>query len=225
MSSELTIVKPDTSEIEAEAHALVARAEALVIGTAADAKSADDLLRFAVAGQRRGKEIMRPAVDAGHKAHKAALAAEAELIAPFRRAEAIVSPKLLTFKRAEEAKAREREAEIRRQQQKEAEERRLADAVALEARGAERDEVDAALSAPLPTPPPVIMAPAAPKLESVNAVQVTWRFRITDPNLLPREYLIPDQSALDAIARAQKGQTRIPGGEAYAVESLKLKRT
>lgn len=43
-----------------------------------------------------------------------------------------------------------------------------------------------------------------------------WHFVITDPSLLPRQFLIPDQKALDAYAEANKRTTNIPGGMAVS---------
>lgn len=59
--------------------------------------------------------------------------------------------------------------------------------------------------------------------EAVEAVVTTpeglserddWRFVVTDPAALPREFLVPDQAKLDAAAKLHKGQTQIPGGMA-----------
>jgi septal ring factor EnvC (AmiA/AmiB activator) len=46
------------------------------------------------------------------------------------------------------------------------------------------------------------------------SIRENWHFEVTDANLLPREYLLPDMVKLNQLARALKGTTSIPGGKA-----------
>lgn len=46
-------------------------------------------------------------------------------------------------------------------------------------------------------------------------LRTIWRARIIDVGLVPREYMIVDQSALDKIAQATKGEIKIPGVSFY----------
>jgi hypothetical protein len=56
-----------------------------------------------------------------------------------------------------------------------------------------------------------VTAPAAtPKVSGVS-FRETWAFEITDPNAIPREYLIPDTRKIQAIVSDQKEKTAIPG--------------
>ncbi len=41
-----------------------------------------------------------------------------------------------------------------------------------------------------------------------------WSFVITDPNLIPRDFMIPNEPMLNMMARATKDKTNIPGGHA-----------
>jgi hypothetical protein len=38
-----------------------------------------------------------------------------------------------------------------------------------------------------------------------------WRYEVTDPGLLPREYLCPDEKRIAAIVKEQGCATAIPG--------------
>jgi hypothetical protein len=69
---------------------------------------------------------------------------------------------------------------------------------------------------------PVILPETTPKVEGISGRQV-WKFRIINPALIPREYLIPDERKIGQIVRAMKGETRIPGVEAYAEESVAVR--
>ena len=44
-----------------------------------------------------------------------------------------------------------------------------------------------------------------------TAMRELWSAVVVDPSLVPREYLIINQKALDALARATKGSVTIPG--------------
>ena len=52
----------------------------------------------------------------------------------------------------------------------------------------------------------------APKAAGVSMREV-WRAKVVDPNKVPREYMIVNQNALDALAKATKGSINIPGVE------------
>ena len=42
-------------------------------------------------------------------------------------------------------------------------------------------------------------------------MRAVWKAVVTDPDKVPRDYLIVNQSALDALAKATKGSITIPG--------------
>ena len=44
-----------------------------------------------------------------------------------------------------------------------------------------------------------------------TTMRAVWKAVVTDPTLVPREYLVVNQSALDALAKATKGTITIPG--------------
>jgi hypothetical protein len=111
-------------------------------------------------------------------------------------------------------------------------EARLAHAIALEAEG-KAAEANRVLNAPPPPPPPPIQTPApAPRMtmpEAPKAAGVSfrenWKARVVDFQLLleavaagrqPLTMVEANQKALDGIAKALKGEARIPGVEFYS---------
>jgi colicin import membrane protein len=60
---------------------------------------------------------------------------------------------------------------------------------------------------------------AAPKVSGISTRKL-WAFRITDPALIPREYLLIDEQKIGGVVRALKDATNIPGVEAYQKDSL-----
>jgi len=69
---------------------------------------------------------------------------------------------------------------------------------------------------------PVVEA-AKPKVAGVNTV-TRWKFRIKDDKLIPREYLIPNEKVLQALATSSKGSLAIPGVEFYSETDINASR-
>jgi hypothetical protein len=69
----------------------------------------------------------------------------------------------------------------------------------------------AAGQAPTPTAMAQLTALAAPPTPAAISFRKTWEVEITDPNLVPREFLLIDTTALRKVCQATKGQIQIPG--------------
>jgi hypothetical protein len=157
-----------------------------------------------------------PAIEAAHKAHKAALAQRDNWIAPIKTLKADIDAKMKTWWRKEQ----ERLEQIRRYEEekarREAEERALEEAQALEDMGF-TDAADEILAAPVVTPTIHIQEPQ--KGAGVS-YRENWKAEVVDINALikaiaaglaPAAYLMPNESALNAAAKAFKGTVQIPG--------------
>jgi len=55
------------------------------------------------------------------------------------------------------------------------------------------------------------------------STRTNWKFRIVAENLIPREYLVPDEKKLGEIARTEKGGVSIAGVEFYSEEVLAVR--
>jgi hypothetical protein len=69
----------------------------------------------------------------------------------------------------------------------------------------------AAGQAPTPTAMAQLTALATPPTPTAITFRKTWEVEITDPNLVPREYLLIDIAALRKVCVATKGQIQVPG--------------
>lgn len=58
-----------------------------------------------------------------------------------------------------------------------------------------------------------------PKVAGVS-IPVVWTFEITDESLIPREYLVIDESKIRKVVIALKGGTNIPGVRAYSQKRI-----
>lgn len=65
---------------------------------------------------------------------------------------------------------------------------------------------------------PVVVAPvrlAADTPKRTTVLRTVWKARIIDPNKVPREYCVPNEKAINALASATKGAIKVEGVEFY----------
>ncbi len=60
--------------------------------------------------------------------------------------------------------------------------------------------------------PVAIVQTIVPKVAGMSMREV-WKFRITDPKLIPREYLLVNETMLGKLATATRGAVTVPGVE------------
>lgn len=159
------------------------------------------LTRFADEQERLRREEQRKAEEAARRERErlAEQAREAERKAR-EKAEA-------ERKAAEEAAAAGRAEEAAKLQ---------ARAAATEAKAAEKVEAIETRAAAVVAP---IIQREAPKVAGV-ATREVWKFTVTDPALVPREYCVVDEARIRKVVAALKGDTTIPGVRVYAEKSI-----
>jgi len=64
------------------------------------------------------------------------------------------------------------------------------------------------------------------KIEAVSGISTrkVWKFKIVDANLIPREYMIPDEKYIGKMVEASKGTKPIAGIEIYSESVLVARR-
>jgi hypothetical protein len=193
------------------------RARQIVIETPEHYSAAAGFLKEIKACRKRIADVFGPIVKAAHEAHKRAKAAQTEADDPLDQAEGLIKGAMVSYdtRQAEVASQRQIEAEAAARR---AEEQRVIDqAVALEQAG----EVEAAqelIAAPV-VAPVVMVESATPTVEGIS-IRAVWQFQVTDPNLVPREWLIVDEKKVGAYVRAVKAQAFIPGIKVFPVRSM-----
>lgn len=165
-------------------------------------------------------------------------AEEQKRIAEQRRLQAIADEQARKEREKAEAEAR-RQREIEEAARRKAEEARRAaeaasaaerDKLLKEAEAAERKAAAASAKAEEKTEtaaaviaPVVTVAPVAVK-QAGESTRDIWHFRIIDAAIVPNEYKIINEKALDGIAKATKGSIKIPGVEFYAEKTLAVRK-
>ena len=222
MTETAVIERPDTTELVAEGQLVVTRAHEIVVDSAQTWTNAGEFLRSIKTVRQRIKDTFDEPINRAHLAHKAMLAAKVEHDEPLKSAEAVVKRKMGDYKAAEERLRQAEERRLREEAQREAEEQRLAEAARLEAEG-RKAQADALLEVPV-VAPPVVLPTQAPRSEGVSTRKV-WKYRIVDPSVIPREWLIPDEKAIGAVVRTrgEAAKGAIPGVEVYSEDSVAVK--
>lgn len=200
------------------------RAKALTILTAATYDEAGEMLRGIKALRKEIDATFTPIITKAHDAHKEACAQKKRAEAPLAEAEAILKQGLIGYQTVQEQIRQADERRLQAIARQEEETRRLDEAAALERAASAaidltegfqlRREAEALLEQPI-VAPVVTLASSTPKLAGISYREV-WKFRVTDPALVPREYLAIDEQKIGGVVRALKGAATIPGIQAYA---------
>lgn len=220
--------KPDAGV----ANEWLTRVNGLQIITSDQAAIAGEWLHAIAQLRKAAEDHHRPVIQKAHEAHKEALAALKRIDDPLARAESALRPKIAGYadriRREEEAERRRVEEEARRAQEAEAE-ARIEEA---EQQGATPEEV-AAIVAAAEAAPAVIVAPS-PKPQPIAPGVGTaerWTAQVTDIKALCRaiadgtvstEFVVPNATALNQMARSQKQTFNVPG--CRAVRELGITR-
>ena len=161
--------------------------------------------------KKKGKSITGP-IDAAKKAVMDLFRKPLELLSG---AETKIKGLMTDYTNEQERKAKEDQERLEKLAEKEAEkEKKKIDAKIERAEASGNldkvEELQAQKETITPLEVPVVSAP--PKAEGVS-YRETWKAIVKDFKLLPDEYKLPNQSALDKVAQATKGKIPIPGVE------------
>ena len=137
-------------------------------------------------------------------------------------AESCLKRGILSYQQESERKRMEEETRLQEMARKEEErKRRVWEERAAKAEAAGKDEKAEELRQQKEDVfilPPIIPS----QVEKVAGIQTRaiWKFEIKDANLIPREYMIPNEKMLGEVTRATKGTLQIPGIRIYSEETI-----
>lgn len=203
MTNELAPV----DKLELQATSILELAQKMTVATIEQQKSAGGLLHDIKALKAKVNETFDPICDANHKAWKTSIAQRNKHLNPLEDAERLLKEKSAEFFAEQE---RTQQAELRAAQEKAENEERIRREIEAKRLKAEGDKAGAK---ELLAQPIFAVAEAQPEPEKVQGItaRTKYGFVIVDPNLLPREYLVPDTAKIQKIVDAMKDQTRING--------------
>ncbi len=206
-------------QVVEQAPTLVARAEAFLVDSADHLHEAADFLRTVKSARKKLADELKEPVSQAYRAHQSIVALRKRHDSPLASAETIVKRKVVDYQneqnRLRRAEEQRRQDELRKRE----EEKRLEAAQELENAGHSAD-ADVVLAEPIVVPP--VVMPTAPKPEGVSE-RTIWKYRVYAEELMPRDFLIPDDRKLGDLARATRGGALIPGVEFYAETVVAVK--
>lgn len=178
--------------------------------------------------QARVDKIRVPALET----YRATLELQKDVITPYNEAEAFLNRGLAAYREQETQLRRNLEAAENRRRQAEAEaeakrkqdEQKEADAKVAEAQGRPEEAVEIRQQT-LPMAPvrwqPAVMPRDVPKVAGITERARVWKWRAKpgEEHLVPREYLMLNEKALNAAVTTQKALTSIPGIEVWDEEA------
>lgn len=218
-------------ELKEQSNVVLSWAQSLVVSTKTDADLAMTRLSELKGIRRKWCDYWKPLKDAAKAAHSAICGKENEGTAIIDQAESAVKGKVLAWQQAERAKAEE----AQRKAQAEADEAARRERERLEKEAArlktpekkqERLEQAAAVAAPVITvQAPVVEAAGTGlrKTYKAECVDLAALIAAAVPGSLAASFLVFDQKAADAFARATKGKTPVAGVRFREVESLSVR--
>jgi len=199
-------------EIHREAHTFAERAKLVVITDNESYSLAANTLKSIKDYLRRVDERLEPGKRAAYASYQEWLDLIKEAKVPYLEAEAHIKLQIATYQKEEEMKRRAEESRLRERARHLEEERRLQEALLAEREG-NHEEAAEILAGEVYVPPPVL-GKSVPKVEGISTTTI-WKWRITNENTIPREYLRIDETKVNGVVRAMKEATNVPGIEVY----------
>jgi hypothetical protein len=193
--------------IEGKVNPMVAKAQALEIKDNPQYFTATDFLKGIKALEKEVEDTFDPIIEKSHLAHKEALSQKDKYFKPLVNAERLIKSKIGEFLVIEERKRKEAEDKLRREADKKREElERKAEEAAANGKESKAEQYqEKANNVVAPT-----LAPTVEKVEGIS-FRENWYAEVTDINLLPKTYMLPDMVKLNKFAKAMKDSVAVPG--------------
>lgn len=220
------------TEIEARTQTMLERAQAIDICDMASYEAAVELGRAVKDLRAEAEAHHRPVIQAALEAHRRALEAFRRIDEPLKAAEAEIKRRIAAWTAEQERLRMEAERRAKEEAERLAAEALEAQLEAMEASGAAPAEVEAIIRQAETAPVIAPRVPAPPKPQGV-ATRKTYRAHVVSLIELIRwvavhqtheNLLMPNQPALNALARAQGASLAIPGVRVVVEESVALRR-
>jgi len=194
---------------------VVSQAQQMTVASVEDYEMAGAFLQLIAKRRKQIEEVFDPIVAKAHAAWKEACNQRTKLLDPLEEAKKCVNEKLRVFDTEQDRRRRQEEARLSEEAKKKRDEDALKEAQALEASG-EKELADVVMQMASEAPAPVVVLPSStPKMSEMQA-RVSWKFRIVNESLIPREFLSPDEKKIGAVVRSQRAMAKIPGIEIYS---------
>jgi len=157
-------------------------------------------------------------VKKAHEAHRQAIEQKKKHEEPLVRAEVIIKAEILRYLTEQVRIRREAVEEAQREADAKEKARLQKMQAAIDAENAGTpEEAEKHFEEAIAIEPPKPIIPPAVKAQGTS-IRKIWRWRVVDPAVIPREFLVIDERKIAAEVGRLAGETRIPGVEVYQQE-------
>lgn len=206
---------PDASQMARESRMAVEESQAIRVIDAPSYALAAERVKGLASLKKHITDWFEPLVKQANQAHKALTGRRAEELKPIEAEEARLKREMSTWSQEQQRRQREEEARLAAEAKQREEAIALQEAAMLRAQGVSEAEAMAVVEQAIEAPAPIVsLGPAVQKVEGIS-YRSDWRYQITDPDAIPREYLTIDEKKIAGVVRALKGAARIPGVRVY----------
>src|SRR4030066_1011262 len=194
----------DTEEVAKESPDLVSRCKRCFITNQQQYETSAGLLNLIKEQKERIGLAYDSIVEKAHQAHKEAVAKRKEYLDPLEDAKKFVNKLMVDYVTEQERLAKIEQKRLQDILDKAAEaEKKKLEAKIERAEASGKEEKAEALKERLDNVAPVSAPVIAPQIETPKGISYkdNWTAKIIDPNLVPREWCIPDEKTLNAFAK------------------------
>ena len=210
----MTNIDNASKSLQPRVSSITSDVESLVIKTPVSYSRADDFLIMVKDHKTQVNEAFDPIIQKAHESHVEALKQKKKFWEPLDNAEKTLKIKMKVYQ-DEQTQLHEAElSRLKREAEKEQEERMLAKAIKLEEQGMTPETVTAMLNFKQPVVVDTSAVPEVPQFDK-RVFKKSWKFKIINPNLIPRQYLCPDLTKIGQYVRTMKVDAKIEGVEIW----------
>ena len=208
--NELTVLDGgQKGRLSVRGKSFLALAESMPVATDEDFQHADKLVTEGQDYIKGVKAFMNPHIERAYIAHKELTGDRKMLIDPFEKGTKLLGGKMASYNyKREMEKQKEREESIAKAK---AEQDSACEAQAKELEEAGEKAAAHAVKEMKETAVPVPVDKASDHLMSNTKFRTDWVSSITNPQEVPREYLVVDEAKIQKMVRVMKGNISIPG--------------
>jgi hypothetical protein len=203
-------------EVEKKSTELATQVAEIIITNQAEYETAAEFLKRIKSQQTEISETFDPIIKKAHETHQESLAQKNKYFVPLKDAEGKIKKLMVDYTTVQELKAKVEQKRLQDIADAEAKkQQKILDEKIARAEASGKTEKVEELIKKKENVVPITVPVIAPKIETPKGVSFkdNWVAIITDANLVPREWCIPDEKSLNAFAKSSKGTKQIPGVE------------
>jgi|SRR6185437_522383 len=205
----------------------LAQAKDLQINSNDDYEASGSLMTIIATRKNEVKRGIDEPIEAANKVHKFLTGIRSILLRPYEQADLLLQERREAWRQKCEKEDQERRDEEQRLAKEAQEAQAMTEAAELAAAG-EHEAADIVLEQAASAPPPPIMVQSSVPKQAGISLRRSWIFVITNPKLVKKEFLSPDEKKIKPIVdRLGKDAVSIVGGievHPKSKESVRTKR-